>query len=390
MKKLSADLVFDGVQFISNAIVIIDNQGTVSDIISGDQHSSDITFFPDAILCPGFINAHCHLELSHLKGAIPKGTGLDEFIRAIEAIRKAEPAKIIQKAAEAEQEMIANGIIAVGDISNTNNTFDLKSNSTLSYHTFIEVLGFNPVRAEDAFLKGKNLKEELLTKNLACSITPHAPYSASEKLLAMISNDAYAEGYPLTIHMQENREENDLFLFNTGKILERLKSFGIDTSFFRETGTTSLRSVLIKLPKCNKLQLVHNTFTTESEISWAEDIHKLLYWCFCPSANLYIENTLPSFDHFYERKVKGTLGTDSLASNDSLDILKEIRIIQDNSHIPLEELLRWATRNGAEFLGLHGKGKFEKGFTPGFNVISDVNVEERKLKAHSELSPIKI
>ena len=87
----------------------------------------------EGILCPGFVNAHCHLELSHMKGMIPAHTGLQEFVKQIVALREVAPETIQEAIVLAEAEMMANGIVAVGDISNTLDTLKQKAKHNLAY-----------------------------------------------------------------------------------------------------------------------------------------------------------------------------------------------------------------------------------------------------------------
>jgi cytosine/adenosine deaminase-related metal-dependent hydrolase len=132
---------------------------------------------------------------------------------------------------------------------------------------------------------------------------------------------------------------------------------------FTKTGKSSLQSYLQRLSKETPLLLVHNTFTSKEDIDKAENIHQNLYWCFCPKANLFIENRLPNIPQFIEKGVKCALGTDSLASNDTLSIWEEIKTIKEQfPQIPMATLIQWGTLNGAEFLGIEKKyGSFEKG-----------------------------
>jgi aminodeoxyfutalosine deaminase len=387
LRKFIADYVFPvSAAPIKGGVVTTDEKGTILSI-SEYLPEAETEYYPGVII-PGFVNTHCHLELSHLKSAIPEHTGLDEFIMHIEGMRKASNEDISQAIDLADQEMYNEGIVAVGDISNKKDSFSAKSKSKILYHTFIEVFGFHPSRADEAFNRGLELQEEsskfIPIQSGQSSITPHAPYSASVELLNKIREHAEKNNSILTIHSQETDDENYLFLNKTGKILQRLQKFGIDTSHFKPTGKKSLASVLPHLPKKNKIQLVHNTFTTSEEIDEALQYNPNLFWCFCPNANLYIENRLPDIKMFYDKKLKCTIGTDSLASNHQLSILEEIKTIQNNfPEIPLEKIVRWATLNGAELLGFSGTlGSIEKNKAPGLVHIS--NVENLRLTKESK------
>jgi len=103
-----------------------------------------------------------------------------------------------------------------------------------------------------------------------------------------------------------------------------------------------------------------------------------IYWCFCPNANLFIEQKLPDFALFFNRKCKMTVGTDSLASNKKLSVLDELKTIWANiPYISLHEILKWATSNGADFLGKSDViGTLEKGKSPGILHLENVNIEK--------------
>jgi len=385
MRKISADYIFPvSSPPIKNGIVVIDDAGKVLDVTPPqDVHGIEKH---NGIIVPGFVNTHCHLELSYLKDKMPRGKGLDEFVTEVEGIRKDfSEEKILSALVKAEDEMIQNGIVAVGDISNSEISFRQKSKGKLKYHTFIEVLGFHPDRAERAFEKGKQLKELSNKYQVSSSITPHSPYAASEKLLGLINEEASSSSGILTFHNQESEEENLLFQNKSGKILKRFKKWGIDASFFRHTKTNSLQFILPKLNKAKKILLVHNTYTSKEDVSFVKyqesSIRNQVVLCLCPNANLYIENRLPDVGMFMEEGMNITIGTDSLASNDSLSILDELKTIAKHfPKIPFETLITWATKNGAEFLGFEKEfGIIEKGKKPGLNLIKGVNPDKLEL-----------
>ncbi|MBC7865518.1 MAG: amidohydrolase family protein [Bacteroidia bacterium] len=158
-----------------------------------------------------------------------------------------------------------------------------------------------------------------------------------------------------------------MFQNKSGKILERLHYFGINTENWKATGKNSLESVIIYLPRNLPLLMVHNTFSDATDIEFANEYNQNVFWCFCPNANLYIEKKLPHFELFTDNIRQLTIGTDSYASNYSLSVTDEINTIRKNNPvIKLEALLKWATINGARFLGMSEKlGSFEKGKIPG-------------------------
>jgi aminodeoxyfutalosine deaminase len=388
MRKISASHIFPvSSEPIQNGTITIDDDGTILNTEAGLQEGAE---HYSGIICPGFINAHCHLELSHMLAQVSENKGMTGFITELISKRTAFAEEIIQKAiSDSEEKMIRNGIVAVGDISNNNSTFSQKAKKNLIYHTFIEIFSMDPAKAEEIFENGKKLSAELEQAGLSGSIVPHAPYTMSEELLKCINKEAAVSNGILTIHNQESEGESELFMSNSGVMYETFKAMGIKTELMRKTGINSLRSTLPHLDNASKLLLVHNTYTSKEDILWTlANISGLktpgLFWCTCPNANIYIENRLPDYNAFIETNARMTIGTDSLASNWSLSILDELKTItKQYPSIPLQTLLTWATMNGAEFLGLEQLGTIEKGKKPGLNLLK--NTEGLKITEQTEV-----
>lgn len=388
MKKISANYLFPGnAAPIKNGVVVVDNRGTILEVIDPAQQEvnwEEIEQY-EGILCPGFVNTHCHLELSHLKENIVENTQLPGFIKEVVAVKSAfTDEERLEAIKNAEQEMWENGIVAVGDISNGATTFQQKSQSRIKYHTFLEVFDLTPQNAEQVIDKAQDLMKQYYNPN-RISITPHAPYSMSTELLQLVGTNS--EGGLITIHNQETESENELFLKKSGDLYNRLLGFNDAIKEWEPTGLNSLPSYLRHLSNQNKFLLVHNTFTQQEDVAFAHQYAKEIYWCFCPNANRYIEGKEPNYDLFLPYFDKCTIGTDSLASNWSLSILDELKTISKNKSISLETLIRWATWNGAKFLNFNMElGSIEKGKTPGINLIEQVNLNTMTL---TEASTVK-
>jgi cytosine/adenosine deaminase-related metal-dependent hydrolase len=371
VRKISADKVFDGHKFIDNGVVCVGDNGEIIELLNRREGVDSLEIY-QGIITPGFINTHCHLELSHMKGVVKESKGLVEFIKELQTQREADPEMVQKAILAADNEMYANGIVAVGDISNGPDSFEVKGQSKIKYHTFIELYGFVDEGAQDSFDNGIKIGAYLKAKGLDYTLVPHSPYAASKKLIQLI-NSSLSENDIVAIHNQETTDENLLFEEGKGSFIDLMQWFGLDTSFWKPTGKTSLSSIYEGLPKNNKLLLVHNTFTSQADIQLIREHNPKVYWTFCPNANQYIEKSLPNFQQFIDANQTCTLGTDSLTSNWSLSILDEIKTIQKNTDIELETLLQWATLNGAKALGLEDElGSFEKGKKPGVNVITDI------------------
>ncbi|MGB1205219.1 MAG: amidohydrolase family protein [Chitinophagales bacterium] len=390
MRKIQADYIFPiHSEPIANGIVIIDEMGKILEVAPPQTYSDTEKY--KGILCPNFVNTHCHLELSYLKNIIPTGTGLVNFIKPILKIRNDFSAETMATAiAAAEKEMLQNGIAAIGDISNDTTSFAQKAKGNLRYHTFIELLEFKANEAETAMQAGIAVLEKVPTAaRSTASLSPHAPYTVSGSLLEKIAvfNNAKKHGI-VSIHNQECAAENEFFQTGKGDFYDFYEGLNFDSKkYFRPTQTNSLNYTLKHLSKQHKLLLVHNTFSTTKDIQLAHAYSKNVYWCFCPNANLYIENRLPNFDAFIQENAKITIGTDSLTSNWQLCILSELKTISKAApHILLADLLRWATLNGAELLDFEEDlGSFEVGKHAGINLIENVDIENLKLSENSKV-----
>lgn len=379
IRYISADYVFPVSQDpLKNGIVALKEDGEIEGVYSAEIAESinqPITHY-DGVIIPGFVNSHCHLELSHMRAKLPRGEGLISFITSVISERSADEEMVSAAMKEFDQHMYNNGIVAVADISNHGLSKEIKLKSQIYYHTFIELLGFNPEQAEIAFNKALTLKSEFAP--LASSIAPHAPYSVSTKLFGYLRNYCERHENLCTMHNQESQSENDLFMNKCGGFPEFYKLLNLDIGYFKPQFRSSIQYLLSFFSAKQKFLLVHNTYTSSTDIQSVIDSDKNIYWCFCPNANLYIENKLPDINLFLSNNLNITLGTDSLASNDKLCILSELKTIKAHfPKIPFNQTLRWATLGGAEFLGINKQfGSIEKGKKPGLNLISGMDGTE--------------
>ena len=379
-RKFRADQLFTGDRLLPNSHVLITNEeGVIESIVPSPDAGGDVLELK-GILSPGFINCHCHLELSHLKGTIRKNTGMTDFILNVVNERHHAKEIIVSAIEAAENEMLQNGIVATGDICNTDFTLAQKKKGRMHYHNFIEVSGFSPSIAGDRFATSvaffNAFAQQYALPVESNSIVPHAPYSVSPELFQTITN--FPGNHILTMHSQESLAEEHLFKDKRGDFLRLYEQMNIDLSFFNASGKTSLQTVLPYFKKNQTLILVHNVTTSEKDINNLSASSFLLpapgsrlpahhlYFCVCPNANLYIGNGLPDIDLLMSSGYPIVLGTDSLASNHQLSILNEIRTVQKQfPHIELTQLLQWATINGAKALQLDEMlGSFEKGKRP--------------------------
>lgn len=375
--KFKGTKLFNGYSFIADdSVLITDEEGMIIDMVPAGEAGDAIQIL-DGILSPGFINCHCHLELSHMKGMIPEGTGLVKFVLDVVQQRHFPEEQILQAIEKAEDEMLVNGIVAAGDICNNTLSLPQKLKGRIYYHNFIEASGFNPAIAQSRFQRSMEFFREYAKYYSipveSNSIVPHAPYSVADELWELIIH--FPGNHLFSIHNQETTGENEWFKTKSGDFAALYEKMSIDAGYFQPSGKTSLQTFLPKFLPNQSLILVHNVHSSEEDILFSQQsaVSSRLSWCLCPNANQYISGQMPPVDLLIKQKCEIVLGTDSLASNHQLNILSEIKTIQKHfPQIELETMLRWATINGARTLSLDSLlGSFEKGKRPGVVLIDN-------------------
>lgn len=363
--KFSANKIFTGHYFLNDDMVLVTTEnGVIEALIKKEDAGEDIQVF-EGIISPGFVNAHCHLELSFLKNKIAAKTGLPNFILQVVSKRNEHEEIIAEAIKTADEAMYKNGISVVGDICNTANTIQQKKDSKIFYHSFLEAIGWLPNVAHQRLQQIQNLQQQFKENQLSSSIVPHAPYSISENLWDLLT--PYFKNNIVSIHNQETLAEDELFVNGTGSFIKMYETMGLSNTSFKPSHKSSLQTVFNNFNEVNNLLLVHNTFISEDDIAFIHQQNIKTFFCLCINANLFIEDKIPPLYLINKNHDYIIIGTDSLASNYSLNILDEIKNIQQNfPTISFETILQWATINGAKALGVEHKfGSFAKGKQPG-------------------------
>lgn len=374
---LTADRIHTGKCWLpEGAIIDVADDGSINGIL--EKTDEDVKRY-NGVLTPGFINVHCHLELSHMKGKVAECTGLVPFLQKVNTTRNdhTEEDKVAARC-EALDAMYNNGIVAVGDIANIADTVDLRAKGKMHFHSFVESIGFNPApqrameRAESTY-QTFNSQESVEDVYLRQSITPHAPYSVSEGLFRAIND--FDPNSLLSIHNQECAAEDEYYTHKKGALRDMLLGMGLDDSFFEAKGLSSLQTYINWLSPKHQVIFVHNTYAQKEDIQRAEQHFEQVYWCLCPNANKYIENRLPDIAMIMQYGTSICVGTDSLSSNHQLCILSELKTIKNEyPHISWETLLQWGTLNGARALKMEDTiGSIEVGKRPGLILIDDLD-----------------
>jgi aminodeoxyfutalosine deaminase len=360
--------IHDGNKFFTEKIDLILEDGKLVDIMRQELPSNTIQL--QGVICPAFVNAHCHLELSFLHQKIPAKTGIVAFAQQINELRNNCTEDEIETAIQnAIDSSIKNGIQAVGDICNRIDSFAAKLNSDLLVHNFIEIFG---LRSDGVQATKERMQAVYDASNVyfSTSFSPHAPYSLNDKLW---QNYHQLWTNPITIHNQESQEEDTYIRSGKGLFRDWFSNFVQEDDLLKPQNISPLNFALDKLGTLEHLLFVHNTFTSKEDILIAQQQVKNRFWVTCPNANLYIENTLPDiYSELQRQNEKICIGTDSLASNHKLSVWSEIHTLNKHKNIPLETLIKWGTSNGAAALKMDNIGKLEIGSDSKVICLEDV------------------
>jgi cytosine/adenosine deaminase-related metal-dependent hydrolase len=283
----------------------------------------------DVALLPGLVNAHTHLELSWMAGRVPPADSMDEWIRSLMRLRAAGPAGGDAEAADAMAQaasgMFSTGTTVVGDVSNSLTSVPVFARFQMAAVVFHEILGFKPadpvvqVRAAR-----KRCQESLLpekTPDVFSAVVAHAPYSTAPSLFTEIAarHDGPA---PLSVHLAESLEEIEFLRTGTGRIRDMLESLGAWDEAW-------------PIPRCGPVEylrrvgylrpgtlLVHCVHVKASELEHIRDAEAVVVTC--PRSNVWVGGGVPPVARFYGAGIPVAIGTDSLASTNSLNLFDEL------------------------------------------------------------------
>lgn len=362
------------------AVVCTEDDGTIISIDdnAGSLKESQSVEFYNGIIVPGFVNCHCHLELSHMKGIIREGTGLSDFIMQIRNSRETDRDNDLLRAQIGDKRLSDEGIVLCADVCNTSLTFELKKKSRIKYYNLLEVFGIDPGKAGRRMDDMEAVEKAASEYGLPYSIVPHSVYSVSLPLFRLIKEKS-KESIVASIHFMETSAESIFLSDHDGPLKKSYENSGLLTGDI-QTPADHISAVLDEVTSSGNLILVHNTF---AEPKIVREIRKRgnTFWCLCPGSNMYIENKMPPVEMLMSEECEIVVGTDSLASNNNLSILSELKLI--SHHFPsvkLEDMIRWATVNGARALSEDGNfGKIETGKKPGLLLLENVDLVNFKL-----------
>lgn len=370
MRRIAADwIVLGDKPPIRDGVVCVRDDGTIASVGTGD---AEVRI--RGVIMPGLVNAHTHLELSALRGRVP---GRDGFIAWVEKLigARVELGEDEEREAirDAVRELRDAGTVAVGEVTNSLAAVGALAEAKIAGCIFHEVFGQDLARLRE---RVSGLEAELKERvpvwpsdDLAYAPAPHTLYTLHLDVAKMILEECRRRGRRTSLHLLEHAMERRAIERGEGPVVEWLpKRSRIDPSELVWPKKPVLDVAAEIGALAEDVLLVHLTEARPDELARIAAAKSPVV--LCPRSNLHIEGKLPPLLAIREAGIDAALGTDSLASNASLDVLAEAKALADRfPNVPAWELVKMATWNGARALGLPKLGRIAEGAHPGIVAI---------------------
>jgi len=324
--------------------VAIEFVGPASQAPSAQQHR----WLGNAAILPGLVNAHTHLELTCLRGQLPERRPMAQWLFAM-LHKRPGGRKLDASVAEGAAEALATGTTALSDICHNNSAWRTLKKSPLRKLCFAEVLGIGSMARRAMGKLKKNLRGIKGDEHLRFGVAPHAPYSTSEEVYRQAIALARERQWPVATHLAESEAERQFLLRGTGKFFDFLAYMGLidlSVAVHNCTPLAFARRVGLLEGPCI---LAHVNYIDDDEFKVLAGSGASV--AYCPRSNDFFARSGHRYAEMLTAGINVALGTDSLASNSSLDMLEEMRRVRLDGKVDNPTILRMATLNGAKALG---------------------------------------
>lgn len=306
-------------------------------------------------LLPGLINAHTHLELSWMAGRVPPASSMERWISAMMAVRRSGPdggdAAVRAAAQAASVSAVQTGTVAFGDVTNTLAAVSAIQAAGATGVVFHEVLGFNPLDVRSLVHDAVTRIRASVPDDLSASVVAHAPYSTSPDLFREIAR-VHEGPAPLAVHVAESADEMEFLRSATGPMRGLLERLGVWTGRWEAPGPHPVRFLKALGYLAPGTLLVHAVHFGAADLDEAREAGAIIVTC--PRSNAWVGGGVPPIARFYGSGVPVAIGTDSLASVESLNLFDELAAMRRLApEVEAARFLESATRVGAAALRLN-------------------------------------
>ncbi|MCG6157814.1 amidohydrolase family protein [Rubinisphaera margarita] len=299
-------------------------------------------------LIPPLVNAHCHLEFSHLEEPLQPAHPFQSWIgRTVQTRREnADPARSIKTGLD---EAARCGVHRVADIATqTLDSYPARKSTDVAACLFRELIGVQP----ESIASQRQLLDEFLTADTewARGISPHAPYSVHPDLLEYAIDKAVEHQLPVTMHLAETRSELEFLRDGTGDFVDMLTRFGIWSGPFYPPETRPL-DLMKRLASAPRVLLAHCNYLSEDEIEYLA-AHPQMAAIYCPRTHAFFKHDPHPWQKLLEQGAQVALGTDGRGSSPDLSIWNEILFLAERfPDVDPALLLSLGTTRGAAAMG---------------------------------------
>jgi aminodeoxyfutalosine deaminase len=353
---------------IDNGAFIVDGSrfvmaGTAPEVLK--DHSGPVADLGELAVLPGLINAHCHLEYTLMRGAILPAKSFSRWVTRINALKRSlSDNDYLQATRLGLEELQENGVTTVLNIVATPQIVPLLQPSPIRTWNFLELIDVRPRPWIDEHAFGSWLFFSEGENRLGgIGLSPHAPYTASAKLYKIALECSRTFNMPITTHVAESSEEYAMFASGSGELYEFLRKLGRPMN---DCGSASpLRHLLQNQLIGSDCIVAHLNELDDRDLEiLGRPEWRNLQIVHCPKSHRFLHHRRFPLEALRERGLNISLGTDSLASNDSLNMFSEMRTVKKTySSLAAPEVLQMATTRPAQALGLgHKLGKIAPGF----------------------------
>ena len=338
----------------NGAIVVKDGViiavGRQRDILRAHK-DPDVIDFGRAVLMPGLVNTHTHLELSHLHGLTGEKEHFCDWIQEFVTLKRKLGIKgAARAAADALAEAVDSGTTCIGDISGTDLAVPAILKMNIRAVLFIEVLGLDDKTAGASYKNFTHRLQDLAgrPKRISVGVSPHSPYSVSTKLYNNIKAHLSSHDLAVAVHLSESIDEHLHLKGMPSKVDGYMERFGWTRA--RQGKYNSPLQFLKEMGLHKGLLAVHAVHVSKGDMvilkrSGASVAH-------CPRSNHFLRVGKAPVEEMMARGINVALGTDSLASNLDLNFWEEMRFAYLVNRLTARQVIDMATINGARALGL--------------------------------------
>ena len=377
-------VLVDSHVLLQNTALDITEDGHISDIYSWQDSSctpeDTVVDWGTAVIMPGLINAHAHLELTLLGDQPIRFHSFTDWLTQLMAGRRSWSREELQSSVKQGISLsLASGTTMVGDIASDRITHSGNHGNPLRQVIFMESIAFSPDRAEENIADLNRALETAEPSDLIkYGISPHAPYSVSGELYRGLSKLAQQRKLLLSTHIAETAAEIQFLQTGTGQFRDFLQSMNIIPSGWTPPGLLPipyLYSLGVLGPNC---LLIHCNYMDRDSIDTVA--HSGSSIVYCPRSHAFFGHPQHPVRQLLNAGINIALGTDSLASNTTLSMLDEMRFLSKNrTDLKSEEILQAATFNGAKALKYGSSlGLLKSGYRADMTVLDAPS----NMKAH--------